>query len=369
MVLSEEMYTKHNLSQTPEYKCWQQIKARCLNPDHRAYPNYGGRGIRIALEWEKDFAAFYAYVGPRPTPQHSLDRYPNNNGNYEPGNVRWATWDEQANNRRPYGSGARTPRRPSEGKITNYKHGMISRPEYKAWISMKDRCLNPTSSNYPGWGGRGVTIHPAWVDDFVAFFQYVGPRPTPKHSLDRYPNNDGNYEPGNVRWASKQQQSANRGTFVTGPAHGNHAHGGVGTPEYKTWGSIKTRCFNPKHDGYPRYGAIGITMCGRWSGSFEAFVEDLGKRPSQDHIVGRKDLDGSYTCGSCDECRSRGWIRNGQWTLKIDQNRHRRSIKLSLEKAALIRKRAAEVTFEEVAREFEIGVSLVGKIVRGDNWV
>lgn len=362
------MYRKHSLSNTPEYHCWQQIKARCLNPDHRAYPNYGGRGVRIAPEWEEDFLAFYAYVGARPSPDHSLDRFPNNDGDYAPDNVRWATWEEQAGNRRPHGTGARLPKKPRTGKVTNFKHGLIARSEYKAWASMKDRCLNPTSSNYPGWGGRGIKVYLPWVKDFMAFFTYVGPRPTPQHSLDRYPNKEGNYEPGNVRWATKQEQSANRGPHRTGPTHGNHEHGGVGTIEYKTWGSIKTRCFNPNHDRYARYGALGITMCKSWSSSFAAFLEDMGLRPSPDHIVGRGDLEGSYTCGSCDECRSKGWVRNAQWVLKVDQNRHRRSVKLSPEKAALIRQRATEVPYPQVSLEFGIGLSLVGKIVRGENW-
>ena len=70
---------------------------RCNNPNNPAYHNYGGRGIKVCERWY-DFNNFLADVGERPHPDRSLDRYPNNDGHYEPGNVRWATAEQQRNN-------------------------------------------------------------------------------------------------------------------------------------------------------------------------------------------------------------------------------------------------------------------------------
>lgn len=82
-------------------------------------------------------------------------------------------------------------------------------PEYQAWANMKQRCFNPNTRSYPRYGGRGITVCEAWSRSFEEFFLAVGPRPTPAHSLDRVDNN-GNYEPGNIRWATKQEQTRNR---------------------------------------------------------------------------------------------------------------------------------------------------------------
>lgn len=81
-------------------------------------------------------------------------------------------------------------------------------PTFISWSQMRQRCLNPRHHAWAMYGGRGITICPAW-DDFLVFLIDMGPRLTTDESLDRV-DNDGHYEPGNCRWATKSQQTINR---------------------------------------------------------------------------------------------------------------------------------------------------------------
>ena len=100
--------------------------------------------------------------------------------------------------------------RKSSCKVNFTKHGKHGTPEYISWQKMKNRCLNPNCKEFKYWGGKGVSICERWMNSFDNFLHDMGYKPTLKHTLDRFPDKNGNYEIGNCRWADKKEQSCNR---------------------------------------------------------------------------------------------------------------------------------------------------------------
>ena len=101
-------------------------------------------------------------------------------------------------------------------------HGLRQHYLYQTWRDMKKRCYNPKSKDYHNWGGRGIRIYKPWINDFKMFYDWImenlGERPE-GCSLDRYPRNNGNYEPGNLRWATSTEQNNNKRNNIKPPTN------------------------------------------------------------------------------------------------------------------------------------------------------
>lgn len=128
-------YQRHQMTYSVEYRAWKHAKERCFNPKARGYARYGGRGITMCPEWVHDFAAFFVHIGPRPAKGLLLDRI-DNDGHYEPGNVRWAT---------PLVSGRNHGYPPTHARLVRPKHTVsvseaaaicgVSRQTIRHWIN------------------------------------------------------------------------------------------------------------------------------------------------------------------------------------------------------------------------------------------
>lgn len=101
----------------------------------------------------------------------------------------------------------------------NTTHGLsrTAPVEYRTWMAMRARCSNPRTQNYPWYGGRGITVCPEW-DDFAVFYRDMGPKPSPRHTIDRVDNDQG-YSAENCRWIPWSQQRRNqRRSVMKAPA-------------------------------------------------------------------------------------------------------------------------------------------------------
>lgn len=158
---------------------------------------------------------------------------------------------------------------------------------------------------------------------------------------------------GNLRSGKTKSCGCNQNNGASGRTHGLSDS----APEYKTWAGIKRRCFNKNDKAYPAYGGSGITVCDRWSTSFEAFFSDMGPKPGPEYSIDRIDGTRGYEPGNC------------RWATDTQQARNRRDVKLSEEKVARIRDlHAGGRTIRSLAREFDVSQRSVQFAVRGVTW-
>ena len=120
-----------------EYRAWKHMRERCMNPKCKAYKNYGGRGIVVCSRWQS-FKNFFEDVGPKPSSKHTLERI-NNNLGYDKNNCKWATWSEQAKNKRPQ----------SGRRFITHKHTTLSISEWARKLGIPTSTL--VTRLHRGW--------------------------------------------------------------------------------------------------------------------------------------------------------------------------------------------------------------------------
>lgn len=159
-------------------------------------------------------------------------------------------------------------------------------------------------------------------------------------------------------------------------------HGLRHTSIYRIWQGIKSRCFNPHNEAYPKYGGNGRTMCEGWKNDAGAFAAALGPRPSPGHSVDRIDNDGGYWCGQCPECAENHWPMNCRWATRAEQANNRdqtycsgengRSSKLTESDVLEIRSVCIpgdrELGFSALAKELGVDSSTIRAVYHGKSW-
>lgn len=257
----------HGLTRTtPLYGTWGNMMTRCYNPNFRQFKDYGGRGIAVCERWHNPqlfIEDIERLIGSRP-PGLTLDRYPNNNGNYEPGNVRWATPAEQVRNSRSY-KGGQAKRNPgSQRVVSQARNGSL----YQTWWRLMRQRPAEVCAPWHDWIGFSGDVS-----------KLIGPRPE-GHRFHRI-DNGCLYEPGNVAWVTGREQIQRAKSARWGVSRPEPKHGACRHPLYDTWQRIARlypgELHEPWHDVRQFVAGVEVLLGSRPAGTVFRKIDPAGR--------------------------------------------------------------------------------------------
>lgn len=149
-------------------------------------------------------------------------------------------------------------------------------------------------------------------------------------------------------------------SLVAQPGDLRRTHGKCKTPEYTAWSAMRSRCNGRSGRDYWRWGGRGVRVCAAWA-EFERFLVDMGERPSSKHSIDRKDNDGHYSCGKCEQCVANGWPANCRWATAKEQAENRRG-------STWFEFQGRRQTLSEWARELGMDQRLLWWRIRRGGW-
>lgn len=328
-IYKNEKKIKHGMTGTPEFSIWSRLKLACTNKNHPEYKKYGGAGVTFYKPWQEDFRKFYEEVGARPSENHTIYRIDETKG-FEPGNCIWEERKGKARNKKNlikvvYKGKECTLREisddcgiPSRILSSRLRSGWdVDKAIQTAYIKQTELQKKKQEIDAVTIEDKSQMTYDDFKDEIVSIENLSS------KAVNLIGKNFGKLEvvalltpaiynrQKKVRWLCKCDCGNYCAVIGNSLKTGNttncgcvrkskiSTHGLTGIPEYHLWNKIKKQCYLPSFATYHLYGAKGIKMDENWRKDFGLFLEDVGRRPTEEYVFARIDKTKNFTKDNC----------------------------------------------------------------------